>query len=101
MIDARGYSCPMPVVMVQNEVKKNAPASLDVLVDSMTCVENVTRFAEKQGYKVEYAAEGEDFRLKLNKYEKVGLPYYDEKRRLQSVSFYSFSSFIRSRQSGM
>ena len=53
MIDARGYSCPMPVVMVQNEVKKNAPASLDVLVDSMTCVENVTRFAEKQGYKVE------------------------------------------------
>ena len=25
MIDARGYSCPMPVVMVQNEVKKNAP----------------------------------------------------------------------------
>ena len=50
MIDARGYSCPMPVVMVQNEVKKNAPASLDVLVDSMTCVENVTRFAEKQGY---------------------------------------------------
>ena len=25
------------------------------------------RFAEKQGYKVEYAAEGEDFRLKLNK----------------------------------
>lgn len=26
-----------------------------------------TRFAEKQGYKVEYAAEGEDFRLRLNK----------------------------------
>ena len=49
MIDARGYSCPMPVVMVQNEVKKNAPASLEVLVDSMTCVENVSRFAEKQG----------------------------------------------------
>ena len=40
-VDARGYSCPMPVVMVQNEVKKNAPASLDVLVDSMTCVEKL------------------------------------------------------------
>ena len=65
MIDARGYSCPMPVVMVQNEVKKNAPASLDD--KRMTCVENVTRFAERQGYKVEYAAEGEDFRLKINK----------------------------------
>ena len=32
MIDARGYSCPMPVVMVQNEVKKNAPDTLEVLV---------------------------------------------------------------------
>ena len=67
MIDARGYSCPMPVEMVQNEVKKNAPASLEELVDSMTCVENVSLFAEKQGYKVSYAAEGEDFRLKINK----------------------------------
>lgn len=38
MIDARGYSCPMPVVMVQNEVKKNAPDTLEVLVDSQTCV---------------------------------------------------------------
>ena len=49
MIDARGYSCPMPVVMVQNEGKKNAPASLEVLVDSITCVEPVTRLAEQQG----------------------------------------------------
>ena len=62
------YSAQYKLMMSEmDEVKKNAPASLDVLVDSMTCVENVTRFAEKQGYKVEYAAEGEDFRLKLNK----------------------------------
>ena len=57
MIDARGYSCPMPVVMVQNEV----------LVDSQTCVENVTRFGEKQGYTVSCASEGGDFRLTLRK----------------------------------
>ena len=67
MIDARGYSCPMPVVMVQNEVKKNAPDTLEVLVDSQTCVENVTRFAENSGYKVSAAPEGEDFRLTLSK----------------------------------
>ena len=67
MIDARGYSCPMPVVMVQNEVKKNAPDTLEVLVDSQTCVENVTRFGEKQGYTVSCASEGGDFRLTLRK----------------------------------
>ena len=32
MIDARGFSCPMPVVMVQKEVKKSAPDQLEVLV---------------------------------------------------------------------
>ena len=67
MIDARGYSCPMPVVMVQNEVKKSAPDTLEVLVDSQTCVENVTRFGEKQGYAVSCANEGADFRLTLKK----------------------------------
>lgn len=67
MVDARGYSCPMPVVMVQNEVKKSAPDTLEVLVDSKTCVENVTRYARSQGYQVACAAEGEDFRLKLSR----------------------------------
>ena len=50
MIDARGFSCPMPVVMVQKELKKSAPAELDVLVDNQTALENVTRFAGSQGY---------------------------------------------------
>ena len=44
MIDARGFSCPMPVVMVQKALKKEAPAELDVLVDNQTAMENVTRF---------------------------------------------------------
>ena len=66
-VDARGYSCPMPVVMVQNEVKKNAPDTLEVLVDNQCSVENVTRFAESSGYKVAVAPEGQDFRLSLSK----------------------------------
>ncbi len=67
MIDARGYACPMPVLMVQKELKKNAPAALEVLVDNQCAVENVTRFGKSQGYQVTAAAEGEDFRLKLSK----------------------------------
>ena len=67
VVDARGYSCPMPVVMVQKEVKKNAPSTLEVLVDNQCSVENVTRFAENSGYRVSVAAEGQDFRLSLSK----------------------------------
>lgn len=67
MIDARGLLCPMPVVMVQKEVKKSAPAQLEVLVDNRCAVENVSRFAASQGYAVAVEEQDGDFRLQLNK----------------------------------
>ncbi len=67
MVDARGLSCPTPVVMVQKEVNKNSPAELTVLVDNQCAVENVSRFAGSQGYKVSVKADGDDFTLTLTK----------------------------------
>ena len=67
MVDARGLSCPTPVVMVQKEVNKNSPAKLTVLVDNQCAVENVSRFAGSQGYKVSVKADGDDFTLTLTK----------------------------------
>ena len=34
MVDARGYSCPTPVIMVQKAVKASSPKQLEVLVDN-------------------------------------------------------------------
>ena len=67
MIDARGLSCPMPVVMVQNEVKKNAPAELSVMVDNQVAVENITRYAALQKYTVTVAEADGEFTLTLKK----------------------------------
>ena len=68
MVDARGLSCPMPVVMVQKEVANNAPAQLEVLVDDRCAVENITRFAGNNGYAVEVReATDEEFSLTLTK----------------------------------
>ena len=67
MIDARGQSCPIPVVMVQKEVRKNAPAELRVLVDAKVCVENITRFAGNNGYDIAVEDQGGDFLLTLTK----------------------------------
>ena len=67
MVDARGYSCPMPVIMVQKAVKDGAPQTLEVLVDNRCSLENVTRFANNQGYSVTSSQEGEDFRLVLTR----------------------------------
>ena len=63
-IDARGLSCPQPVVLTKNALDK-APSSCEVLVDNPTARENVTRYAERAGYRVSVSAEGEDFRLTL------------------------------------
>ena len=39
-VDARGFSCPVPLLMVQEEIKKNDPAQLEVLIDAPCAVEN-------------------------------------------------------------
>lgn len=68
MIDARGQSCPIPVVMVQEAVKKgNNPAELQVKVDAQVCVENITRYAASQGYAVSVAESDGEFTLTLTK----------------------------------
>lgn len=67
MVDARGLLCPMPVVMVNKEIKANKPDALEVLVDDPCAMENVTRLAGSCGYKVTVTAEGPDFKLALTK----------------------------------
>ncbi len=67
MVDARGYSCPIPVVMVQKAVKNGNPAKLEVAVDNQCSVENVTRFAQNAGYKVSVSDFEGDFKLTLTK----------------------------------
>lgn len=68
MIDARGQSCPIPVVMVQDAVKKgNNPAELQVKVDAMVCVENITRYASSQGYTVTVDESDGEYTLTLKK----------------------------------
>ena len=66
-IDARGLSCPMPVIMVQKEIKKSAPSNLDVLVDNKVAVENIKRFAKSVKYDFSYEEKDGEFVLTLTK----------------------------------
>ena len=67
MLDVRGLNCPMPVLAVQREVKKNQPDTLEVLVDNMTAVGNITRFAASQNYSVSTEEVDGEFKLTLTK----------------------------------
>ena len=66
MVDARGLSCPQPVLMTMNEIRKGIESELVVLVDSETSRENVSRAAGSQGWAVKgIETEGDEFRLTI------------------------------------
>jgi len=65
-VDARGFSCPIPVVKTKEAIDKNPKASLTVLVDNEVSRENVSRLARSRGYSVEIEAAEDGFRLKLS-----------------------------------
>ena len=52
-VDARGLSCPQPVLLAQAAIKDNKNCAVKVLVDSGVAADNVTRMAQKSGWNAE------------------------------------------------
>ena len=68
VVDARGLSCPQPVLMTLEEIKKVTKGEIEVLVDTDTSKENVSRAAESQQWQVQdIQEEGEGYRIKIKK----------------------------------
>ena len=68
IVDARGLSCPQPVLMTLDEIKKLDRGEVEVWVDTDTSKENVSRAAESQGWQVKkIEGEGEGYKILVNK----------------------------------
>ncbi len=67
IVDARGLSCPQPVLITKKALENNKSGEIEVLVDNATAKENITRFASNAGYQVSVSEENEDYRLTLSK----------------------------------
>ncbi|MFA7108984.1 MAG: sulfurtransferase TusA family protein [Sphaerochaetaceae bacterium] len=65
-VDARGLSCPIPVVKTKKALSSK-PDEATVTVDNIAALENVTRYAQAMKYEVQSRADGEDFILHLTK----------------------------------
>ncbi|MBR6950113.1 MAG: sulfurtransferase TusA family protein [Oscillospiraceae bacterium] len=65
-VDARGLSCPEPVVMLRNAMASGEDA-YEIVVDNTVSRENVTRFAEHQGYAVSVAEADGEYTLTLKR----------------------------------
>ncbi len=68
IVDARGLSCPQPVLLTIEKIKKVKKGEIAVLVDTDTSKENVSRAATSQGWKVKgVKPEGTGYRIMILK----------------------------------
>ena len=65
-LDARGLSCPEPVIMI-SQAMKSGDSEYEIKVDNRVSKENVTRYAEHQGYSVSVTESDGEFTLKISK----------------------------------
>ena len=67
-VDARGLSCPQPVLMTLDEIKKVDKGEIEVFVDTDTSKENVSRAAESRGWVVkDVQPDGIGYRVTISK----------------------------------
>lgn len=65
-LDARGLSCPEPVIMIRKAMASQEEA-YEILVSTATARENVTHYAEHQGYSVTVSEQDGDYKLSITK----------------------------------
>ena len=82
-VDARGLSCPEPVIQTKNAMASKE-AEYEVLVDNVVAKENVSRFVMHQGYQVNVEEQGDDFLKRRQGNDTVGyqemLPLHGKQR---------------------
>lgn len=65
-VDARGMSCPQPVLMAKKTLQNNKNG-FEILVDNNVAKENVSRFVKNAGLKVLVKEINDDFLIKASK----------------------------------
>lgn len=66
MLDARGLSCPEPVIMIRKAMAGNEN-HYEMVVDNIVSKENVTRYAQHQGFEVTVSENDGEYLLVMDK----------------------------------
>ena len=65
-IDARGLSCPQPVMLAKSAIDAGE-TEIEVVANETVARDNVARLAESAGYTVNVPEDGGEFRLTITK----------------------------------
>ncbi|HIW56269.1 MAG TPA: sulfurtransferase TusA family protein [Firmicutes bacterium] len=67
-VDARGLSCPEPLLMLKKAIKQDTEGKITLLLSSQNALNNCKRYAETNGYAVNVIGDNEDnYTLELTK----------------------------------
>ncbi|HPA84622.1 MAG TPA: sulfurtransferase TusA family protein [Deltaproteobacteria bacterium] len=67
-IDARGLSCPQPVILTMSRIREMTKGRIEILVDTDTSKENVSRAAKSKGWDVQIVEpDGSGYRIVIQK----------------------------------
>ncbi len=67
LVDARGLSCPVPVIKTKEALEAITSGEVVVLLDEEVAKENVLRLARSLGCKVEVAEHAGEFKLTIGR----------------------------------
>jgi tRNA 2-thiouridine synthesizing protein A len=68
IVDARGLSCPQPVLLVLSRMKEKVNGEIEVIVDNEVSRENVSRAARSEGWEIrDVQRKGDDYHLILTR----------------------------------
>jgi selenium metabolism protein YedF len=59
-IDARGLSCPAPVLLTKNTIETDKPGQIRIVLDNEASVQNVSRFLSSKNFSVTLDKQGND-----------------------------------------
>ena len=85
-VDCRGMSCPQPVLETKKAMEKSGAEEILVLVDNPGSKENVRRFAESEGYRVDIAEEKNGFAIRVQKAGGAKKEPVREEKKIEGVA---------------
>jgi tRNA 2-thiouridine synthesizing protein A len=66
-VDARGFSCPMPVLQAKRALETIDAGWVEIIVDEPASVENIARLVAHMGYSQECEPDGDNWRITIHK----------------------------------
>ena len=67
VVDARGLTCPQPVIMTKKAMEEPGGEELTTIVNQMVALENVSKLAQSQGYEFEVKQEDDDYYIHMTR----------------------------------